>query len=109
MRIEMYIHTISCRIDPRWMGQALSSLDPQRPQADCLTLHGMKQCMWLESLDDAGCMIWLSGWESLEDCEAFIASPTYRRWFATFVAHMQVEPQWNRYSLLAYLVNEESG
>ena len=87
----------------------MSAMECQFRQTGCRMVSGLRQCLWLESLDDPGYVIWLSTWDSLEDCRAFLTGAAYMRWVETTQAFLQAEPQGFRFRVLQDLLQASPG
>jgi heme-degrading monooxygenase HmoA len=106
---EMYIQMTLSRIDPQRLGQAVSELERRFGHTDCSAVSGLRQSLWLESLDDPGHVIWFSIWDSLEDCRSFMASAAYMRWGDAVQAYLWTEPHRYFYRILADLLAGHPG
>ena len=97
------------RIEPLWVGEARRALERQVRETGSPQVRGLRQSRLIESLDDPGRVIWLSAWDSLDDCQTFMGSPAYLGWVSSVQSYLQGDPLWFRYRVLADLVADDSG
>jgi heme-degrading monooxygenase HmoA len=97
----MYLHMAISRIDPQQIEGVVRSLERQAHLSGLYDASGLRQCWWVEALDDPGGLIWLSTWDSLADCQTFLSSPAYSQWTGAVQIYLETEPHWVRYRVLA--------
>lgn len=105
----MIFHLSFFRIDPQRVGETARDIERQARTIAWTETRGLRQSLWMESLEESGCVIWLSAWDSLEDCQAFMTGPVLMSWVSAVQSHRQADPLWFRYRLLVDLFKLSQG
>jgi hypothetical protein len=105
----MIIQLSLIRIDPQRVGETAREIERQARKIAWTETRGLRQSLWIESLEDSGSVIWLSSWDSLKDCQTFMAGPVLMSWVAAVQSHLQADPLWFRYRILVDVLKLSQG
>jgi hypothetical protein len=64
------------------------------------SVKGLLGALWLESLDEPGLLVWLSGWDTPACMQAFLTGTDYACGISTLKPYRIAGPEWRSYRVV---------